>query len=84
MKRQLYTQVNEFLRDDDFIRYVLDSDASTVRRWEVYLSAEPVVRHAFLTACDVLMHLDDSKYLSEEETGRLKKRIFLSLGKEME
>lgn len=84
MKQRLYTQVNDFLHDDDFIRYVLDRDTSMAQRWEAYLTARPAARHAFLTACDVLMHLDDCSLLTAEETGQLKKRIFLSLGKQLD
>lgn len=81
MKKHYYTQVDEFLCDDDFIRYVLDPDTSMVSRWETYITAPYRAHHAFLTACDILMHLDDSSLLSSEETARLKERIFLSLGK---
>jgi len=69
------------LCDDDFISYVLDRDTSTVSRWEAYIIAPYRAHHAFLTACDILMHLDDCSLLSSEEAGRLKERIFLSLRK---
>ena len=66
MKRAIYTKVEQFLRDDDFIRYA-------------YLSAAPPIRSAYLKAYDILLHLDECDLLTPEQTERLKQRIFNTL-----
>ena len=79
MKRAIYTQVEQFLRDDDFIRYALDSVPDKESYWASYLSAAPPVRSAYLKAYDILIHLDDCQLLTPEQTQILKERIFRSL-----
>ncbi|MBE6259585.1 MAG: hypothetical protein E7107_01990 [Prevotella sp.] len=79
MKRQIYTKVEQFLRDDDFIRYVLDCSPDEESYWVSYLSAAPQVRSAYLKAYDILVHLDDCQLLTPEQAEALKKRIFNTL-----
>ena len=79
MKRAIYTQVEQFLRDDDFIRYALDSVPDKESYWASYLSAAPPVRSASLKAYDILIHLDDCQLLTPEQAQILKERIFRSL-----
>ena len=79
MKRTIYTKVEQFLRDDDFIRYVMDSTTDGESHWASYLSAAPPIRAAYLKAYDILLHLDDCDQLPPEEVARLKQRVFLSL-----
>ncbi|MBR1547581.1 MAG: hypothetical protein IJ637_02500 [Prevotella sp.] len=79
MKRAIYTTVEQFLRDDDFIRYVMDCASDKDSYWASYLSAAPQIRSAYLKAYDILLHLDDCSLLSPEEVACLKRRVFLSL-----
>ena len=79
VKRQIYTKVEQFLRDDDFIRYVMDCSPDDESYWTSYLSAAPQVRSAYLKAYDILVHLDDCELLTPEQTEELKKRIFNTL-----
>ncbi len=79
VKREIYTNVEQFLRDDDFIRYVMDCLPDKDSYWASYLSAAPKIRTAYLKAYDILMHLDDCDCLTPEQTERLKQRIFLSV-----
>jgi hypothetical protein len=79
MKREVYTKVEQFLRDDDFIRYVMDCLPDKDSYWASYLTATPQVRAAYLKAYDILLHLDDCDLLTPEQTQRLKQRIFNSL-----
>jgi hypothetical protein len=67
------------LRDDDFIRYALDSVPDKESYWVSYLTAAPPVRAAYLKAYDILTHLDDCQLLTPEQTQLLKDRIFRSL-----
>ena len=75
MKRTIYTKVEEFLRDDDFIRYVLDAYPDKNAYWETYLNAAPEIRSAYMKAFHILNHLDDCDQLSVEQVARLKRRI---------
>ena len=79
MKRAIYTKVEQFLTDDDFIRYVMDCVPDKESYWTSYLSAAPQIRSAYLKAYDNLMHLDDCDLLTPEQTERLKQRIFNTL-----
>lgn len=78
-KRVIYTKVEQFLRDDDFIRYVMDYVPDKESYWASYLSAAPQIRSAYLKAYDILIHLDDCDLLTPEQTERLKQRIFNTL-----
>lgn len=78
-KREIYTKVEQFLLDDDFIRYVMDCIPDKESYWTSYLSAAPQIRAAYLKAYDILMHLDDCELLTPEQAERLKQRIFQSL-----
>ncbi len=79
MKRTIYTKVEQFLRDDDFIRYVMDSVPDKESYWASYLSAAPQIRSAYLKAYDILMHLDDCDMLTPEQAECLKRRVYNSL-----
>lgn len=75
MKRIIYTKVDDFLLDDDFIRYAMDACPDTDSDWAAYLSAAPQIRSAYLKAYDILTHLDDCDLLTPDEVARLKQRI---------
>ena len=77
--RAIYTTVEQFLCDDDFIRYVMDCTPDNESYWASYLSAAPQIRAAYLKAYDILRHLDDCDLLTPEQAERLKKRIFNTL-----
>ena len=46
MKQTIYTKVEQFLCDDDFIRYVMDCVPDKESYWTSYLSAAPQIRSA--------------------------------------
>ncbi len=79
MKRTIYTTVDDFLRDDDFIRYALDACPDKDSYWASYLTAAPHIRSAYLRAYDILTHLDDCELLSAEEVERLRRRIMQTI-----
>ncbi|MBP1541425.1 MAG: hypothetical protein ILA25_04570 [Prevotella sp.] len=74
MKQINYTRVEDFLRDDDFIRYVMDAGTEE-SYWTSCLSAAPHVRSAYLKAYDILTHLDDCHLLTAEQVQLLRQRI---------
>jgi hypothetical protein len=79
LKRAIYTKIDEFLRDDDFIRYVMDASPETESYWASYLSAAPQIRSAYLKACDILNHLDECSLLPPEEVALLKQRVMRTI-----
>ena len=79
MKRIIYTKVEQFLCDDDFIRYVMDCVPDKDSYWTSYLSAAPQIRSAYLKAYDILLHLDDCDMLTPEQAESLKRRVLKSL-----
>ena len=79
MKRTIYTTVEQFLCDDDFIRYVMGCVPDKESYWASYLSAAPQIRSAYLKAYDILMHLDDCSMLTPEQAECLKRRVFNTL-----
>ena len=79
MKRTIYTKVDEFLLDDDFIRYDMDACPDKDSYWASYLTAAPQIRSAYLKAYDILTHLDDCEALSPSEVARLKERIMRTI-----
>ena len=74
-KTTTYTRVEDFLCDDDFIRYVMDACPDSHSYWASYLTAAAPIRRAYLKAYDILTHLDDCELLPAEEVARLKQRI---------
>ena len=79
MKQAIYTTVEQFLKDDDFIRYVMDCVPDKESYWASYLSASPQISSAYLKAYDILMHLEDCDLLTPEEAEKLKRRVCNSL-----
>jgi len=78
-KRMLYSKVEDFLLDDDFIRYTFDATAEGERRWADYLVVTHPAHSTFLRATNILLHLDECKLLTESQVRRLKQRISRSL-----
>lgn len=78
-KMQSLATVDDFLRNDDFIRYTLDCESDQGGRWSQYLNASPAIREAFIKASDILLHLDECSALTKEQVMQLKRRITRSL-----
>lgn len=75
-----YHRIEDFLRDDDFIRYVIEGNTEHESRWEWYASNScSSIRSAFTKAVHILQNLDNCNLLSEEEISLLKSRIFNTL-----
>ncbi len=79
MKRTVYTKVDEFLLDDDFIRYAMDAGSDKDSYWASYLTANPRIRAAYLKAYDILTHLHDCDLLSPQEVALLKQRVMRTI-----
>lgn len=79
MKRTIHTKVDDFLLDDDFIRYAMDACSDKDSYWASYLSASPRIRSAYLKAYYILTHLDDCDLLSPEEVACLRQRVMRTI-----
>ena len=78
-KKMPYNRVEDFLLDDDFIRYTFAKTAESERRWADYLVVSHPAHSTFLRATNILLHLDECKLLTESQVRRLKQRITRSL-----
>ncbi len=79
MKRIVYTKVDDFLLDDDFIRYAMDASSDKDSYWASYLTASPQIRSAYLKAYDILTHLHDCDLLTPTEVERLRARVMRTI-----
>jgi hypothetical protein len=77
--RTHYTKVEDFLLDDDFIRYTFDHICESANVWTEYQYSNHPAHSAFLRATNILQHVDDNTYLSEAQSRRLKQRIYRSV-----
>ena len=62
--------VEDFLKDDSFIRYVLDRSKEKDSDWDIYYEKHPENRDAFEEAKAVLLapsDIDSGLFLSEKE-----------------
>lgn len=75
-----YMNIEDFLRDDDFIRYAIEGCTDNADRWEAYAQSPSCsVRNAYNKALHILQNLDDCTLLSHDEMMALKSRIYKTL-----
>lgn len=80
MRKTIYYKVDDYLRDDDFIRYAIDGCSENDQHWtECAENQCQTIRNAFNKALHILQNLDNCTSLSEEEIEVLKSRIFRTL-----
>lgn len=80
MKQTYYTTVDDFLLDDDFIRYAMDACPDKESYWTSYLTASPQIRRAYLKAYHILNHLHDCDHLlTPGEVAILKRRVLRTI-----
>lgn len=79
-KAIMYNKVEDYLRDDDFIRYALDGCSEYEQHWEECgRSKIDSISTAFNKAIHILQNLDNCTLLNDEEIAILKSRIFKTL-----
>lgn len=77
---KVYNKVEDFLKDDDFIRYVLDAAPETALYWERLLQGHAELLKVFKEAESVLLGSgDNTEVMSSMEESELKQRIFTTL-----
>lgn len=79
-KAIMYNRVEDYLSDDDFIRYAIDGCSDNEQHWIDCGNSQSVsVSMAFKKAFHIIQNLDNCTLLSEEEIRILKNRIFKTL-----
>jgi hypothetical protein len=78
--RTIDMYVVSLLENTDFLKYVLDSDATQQCYWQRFEQERPQWHTAIEKATYILQHLDEMQnVLSEEELEALKRRISSAL-----
>ena len=76
----MYSKVEDFLKDDDFIKYVLDDAPESAFHWDKLLKEHAELLKVFEEAKNVLLVSDNMKQaMLEYEKSELKQRIFTTL-----
>ena len=73
----MYSKVEDFLKDDDFIKFVLDAAPETASRWSKFLGEHAELLEVFEEAKKVL--LASEEVITSLEKCELKQRIFITL-----
>lgn len=78
--KKVYSKVEDFLKDDDFIKYVLDDAPEMAFHWDKLLKEHAELLKVFEEAKNVLLVSDNMKQaMLEYEKSELKQRIFTTL-----
>lgn len=78
--KKVYSKVEDFLKDDDFIKYVLDDAPEMAFHWDKLLKGHAELLKVFEEAKNVLLVSDNMKQaMLEYEKSELKQRIFTTL-----
>lgn len=78
--KKMYSKVEDFLKDDDFIKYVLDDAPESAFHWDKLLKEHAELLKVFEEAKNVLLVSDNMKQaMLEYEKSELKQRIFTTL-----
>jgi len=78
--KKMYSKVEDFLKDDDFIKYVLDDAPEMAFHWDKLLKEHAELLKVFEEAKNVLLVSDNMKQaMLEYEKSELKQRIFTTL-----
>ena len=78
--KKVYSKVEDFLKDDDFIKYVLDDAPESAFHWDKLLKEHAELLKVFEEAKNVLLVSDNMKQaMLEYEKSELKQRIFTTL-----
>lgn len=78
--RKVYNKVEDFLKDDDFIKYVLDVAPESASFWEKLLKGHAELLKVFEEAKSVILASGDmEERMSPFEKNELKQRVFTTL-----
>lgn len=75
--KKMYSKVEDFLKDDDFIKYVLDDAPEMAFHWDKLLKEHAELLKVFEEAKNVLLVSDEAmEVMTLSEERKLKHRIF--------
>ncbi len=78
--KKMYSKVEDFLKDDDFIKYVLDDAPESAFHWNKLLKEHAELLKVFEEAKNVLLVSDEAmEVMTLSEERKLKHRIFTTL-----
>ena len=78
--KKVYSKVEDFLKDDDFIKYVLDVAPETASHWRELLKEHTEQLKVFEEAKKVLLVSEETmEGMAPSEEKELKHRIFTTL-----
>ncbi|RHC25866.1 hypothetical protein DW857_01725 [Phocaeicola vulgatus] len=78
--KKMYSKVEDFLKDDDFIKYVLDDAPEMAFHWDKLLKEHAELLKVFEEAKNVLLVSDETmEVMTLSEERKLKHRIFTTL-----
>ena len=78
--KKVYSKVEDFLKDDDFIKYVLDAAPETASHWSKLLKEHAELLKVFEEAKSVLVASEEiMEVMTPSEERVLKHRIFTTL-----
>lgn len=78
--KKVYSKVEDFLKDDDFIKYVLDDAPEMAFYWDKLLKEHAELLKVFEEAKDALLASDETaEVMTLSEERKLKQRIFTTL-----
>ena len=78
--KKMYSKVEDFLKDDDFIKYVLDDAPESAFHWDKLLKEHAELLKVFEEAKNVLLVSDEAmEVMTLSEERKLKHRIFTTL-----
>ena len=79
-KKVYYSKVEDFLKDDDFSKYVLDDAPEMAFYWDKLLKEHAELLKVFEEAKDALLASDETaEVMTLSEERKLKQRIFTTL-----
>lgn len=80
MNSRLDYKVEDLLKDDTFICYILDVSSETDSNWSCFLKNHPELAKKAQEAKSVLLGCEPEYRLPADELEQLKRRIFDSVG----
>lgn len=77
--KKVYSKVEDFLKDDEFIKYVLDAAPESASRWSELWKGHAELLNIFKEARSVILDSEEKEEMTLMEKRDLKQRIFTTL-----
>lgn len=77
--KKVYSKVEDFLKDDEFIKYVLDDAPESASHWSELWKGHAELLNIFKEARSVILDSEEIEEMTLMEKRDLKQRIFTTL-----